>query len=119
MHNRLTVSIAVVLLPLIVVLVVGLVGRDDGAAPGAQSGGDQVRIVDFAFAPEDTRVAVGSTITWTNDDGFDHSVVADDDLFESKAFGQGGTFAFTFDRPGRFAYVCGIHNSMRGVVVVE
>ncbi len=119
MRNRLLAVVAVLALPLVVLLVVGLVGRDGGSAAAGPQGDDQIRIADFAFAPDETHVKVGTTVTWTNNDSFDHSVEADDGSFQSKDLGQGATFAFTFDKTGRFAYVCGIHNSMQGVIVVE
>jgi plastocyanin len=75
-------------------------------------------IADFAFAPEALTVAKGTTVTWTNSDPFDHSVVADDKSFSSENLADGATFQFTFDRPGQFTYICGIHPSMSGTVTV-
>lgn len=77
-----------------------------------------VAIADFAFTPQALTVSAGTTVTWTNNDPFDHSIVAGDESFTSDALGNGATFRFTFDTPGQYAYVCGIHPEMSGTVMV-
>jgi plastocyanin len=76
-------------------------------------------IVDFAFQPEPITVAVGQEVTWTNDDPFAHTVKAVDGSFDSGRLDEGVAFSTTFATPGSYAYLCGIHNSMTGTVVVE
>ena len=58
-------------------------------------------------------------ITWTNDDGFAHTVTADDDSFDSGNLDGGATFEQTFDEAGEFAYHCNIHPQMTGTVSVS
>jgi plastocyanin len=53
-----------------------------------------------------------------NDDQFDHSIVADDDSFESPTLGKGDTFEHEFDQPGQFSYICGIHPYMTATIEV-
>lgn len=77
-----------------------------------------VSITDFTFVEGTIEVPVGTTVEWVNDDSFDHSVVADDGSFESETMAAGDTFSFTFDTPGEFPYICGIHPSMIGTVIV-
>ena len=77
-----------------------------------------VAIADFAFAPPALTVPAGTTVTWTNDDPFGHSVVAGDDSFASGDLAAARTFEFTFDEPGEYPYICGIHPSMIGTVTV-
>jgi plastocyanin len=91
------------------------------AAPAspAQGSATAVAIKDFAFSPETVTVKVGSSITWTNGDGFAHSVKGADGSFVSQDLQQGQSYSATFSTPGTYAYVCGIHNSMTGTVVVE
>jgi plastocyanin len=94
---------------------------DDGSATGAVAAAptaSSVAIADFAFAPAQLTVTSGTTITWTNSDGFAHTVDAADDTFVSDALDQGASFSHTFDAAGTFAYICGIHPSMAGTVVV-
>jgi plastocyanin len=100
------------------------VASDSGNATATGSNAPQgastpVGIKDFAFSPETVTVKVGSAITWTNGDGFAHSVKSADGSFVSQDLQQGQTFSTTFTAPGTHAYVCGIHNSMTGTVVVE
>lgn len=77
-----------------------------------------VAITGFAFDGATTTVDPGAAITWTNADSFAHSVVARDDSFESENLATGASFTHTFDTPGTYAYICGIHPSMAGTVVV-
>ncbi|MCV7131624.1 cupredoxin family copper-binding protein [Mycobacterium hodleri] len=86
------------------------------SAPPA--GPDAVAIDGFAFLPASLGVRVGDTVTWTNRDEDPHTVVAGDGSFRSQVLGSGGTFSFTFPRPGTFDYVCSIHPFMHGTVVV-
>jgi len=80
--------------------------------------GDQVSIDNFAFAPASLTVRVGSTVTWTNRDEEPHTVAATDGSFHSPGMGTGATYARTFPTAGTFDYVCSIHPSMHGTVVV-
>lgn len=83
-----------------------------------------VTIEDFAFAPEELTVEVGTTVVWTNEDAVPHTVTAgspgdEADTFDSGNMAEGETFSYTFDEPGTFAYFCTIHPSMTATVVVE
>lgn len=75
-------------------------------------------IKDFSFQPEVLKVKVGAKVTWTNDDTVAHTVTADTNSFASGNLQPGGSFSFTFTRPGTYAYHCSIHPSMHGSVVV-
>jgi plastocyanin len=72
----------------------------------------------FSFQPEVLKVKVGAKVTWTNDDTVAHTVTADTNSFASGNLQPGGSFSFTFTRPGTYAYHCSIHPSMHGSVVV-
>ncbi|MEJ7722345.1 MAG: cupredoxin domain-containing protein [Ilumatobacteraceae bacterium] len=82
------------------------------------SGVMEISIVDFNFDPAEMEVPVGTTVRWTNNDSFDHTVKADDGTFESETLGGGDTFEFTFETAGTFSYICGIHPSMQGTITV-
>lgn len=81
-------------------------------------GGIQVEINDFAFAPANLTVPVGTTVVWTNHDAEPHTVVARSGGFRSPALDTNATFAFTFVTPGTYDYVCSIHPMMTATVVV-
>jgi plastocyanin len=123
--------LAVVLMA-VTVLTVAACGDDDDddggdatqAATGTESadgggGASEVTIADFAFAPADIEVAVGDTVTWTNEDSAPHTATADDDSFDTGQLGQGDSGEATFDEAGEFAYACSIHPDMTGTVTVS
>jgi plastocyanin len=113
---------------LLTTLVLGACGGDSGsgaepaktAEPAAKAGvGTAVEIVDFNFKPDDLEVPAGTTVTFTNKDGFAHTVTAKDKSFDSGNLDQDGTFDQTFAEAGTYEYFCAIHNSMTGKVVVK
>jgi len=77
-----------------------------------------VIIRDFSFQPGVLKVKVGAKVTWTDGDSVAHTVTADDKSFASHHLQPGGSFSFTFTRPGTYAYHCSIHSFMHGSVVV-
>ena len=86
------------------------------------------------FQPRDLTIAVGDTVTWSNNGGF-HNVRADDNSFrcangcdalggDGNASAVGWSFTLTFNDPGLIAYFCEVHGSaggfgMSGTVAVE
>ena len=88
------------------------------ATASAPVSADQVTIDNFAFAPASVTVRVGSTVTWTNRDEEPHTVAATDGSFHSPGMGTGATYSHAFPAAGTFDYVCSIHPSMHGTVVV-
>ncbi len=75
-----------------------------------------VQIKDFAFSPQEARVAKGGTVTWTNLDSTAHTVSFNG--VQSKVLNNGDTYSKTFNETGTFDYICGIHTYMKGKVVV-
>lgn len=86
---------------------------------GQQGEGGAVTIADFAFDPAEIEVAAGATITWTNEDSATHTVESDDETLMSDDLDNGATYEMTFDEPGTYQYVCGIHPNMEGTVIVK
>ena len=80
-----------------------------------------VTIDNFAFGPNSLTVAVGTTVTWINQDDEPHTVVntGNPRLFKSGALDTGNKFSFTFDKPGTYRYFCSLHPHMTGVIVVQ
>ncbi len=94
-------------------------GGGDDAAPVGAGSGDQVTIEGFTFKPASITVPAGTTVTWTNKDGFAHTVKPTDDLFPaSPDIEDASPFQHRYDTAGNYPYICGIHNSMTGTVVV-
>lgn len=90
------------------------------AAP-ASAAEVEIGVVNFAFEPKARSIGVGDTVIWRFDAG-GHTATSNRGQAErwnsgNRAFGQ--TFRHTFDRPGRFQYVCTPHASfMKGTLTV-
>lgn len=89
------------------------------SAAVSAAAGTAVTIQGFAFNPASQTVAVGSTVTWTNQDSAGHTVTADDGSFGSKTIANGQTFSQTFSTAGTYTYHCAIHKTMTATVIVH
>jgi len=102
-----------------------------------------ITIKGFAFTPATIEVAKGTTVTWTNEDTFPHTVTtgiapptfpplpsgASPTPFPSLASGDGRvnsgrveptkTFSFTFNEAGTFNYFCAVHPAMLATITVR
>ncbi len=110
-------------LTIALVALVAACGGDDTDPPAtteAGNGGEEIAITiaDFAFSGPDT-VAVGDTVTVTNEDSMAHTWTAVGNEFDSGSLGEGESFDFTFDEAGEFDYFCTIHPTMTGTITVE
>lgn len=82
-----------------------------------------VDIRENVFTPQEVRVEVGDTVTWTHVGVLSHDVTSDDGLFASGDLRRGGTFSHTFAKAGTYYYHCSFHGDagkkgMWGVVIV-
>ena len=72
----------------------------------------------YRFDPKKIEVDAGSTVTWTNDDNFTHTVQVDGQ--EDHKVERGKSVSITFDTPGTYHYVCTLHSrDMDGEVIVK
>jgi plastocyanin len=97
----------------------GMSNNPYGTGSSAGPGMNQVFIQNMAFNPATITVTAGTTITWTNKDGYSHTVTSDANLFNSGNIASNGTFSFTFSTAGTYSYHCAIHASMTAKVVVN
>lgn len=72
-----------------------------------------------AYAPNPVVVAVGGTVSWTNNDTKTHTSTADGGQWSSGPIAPGGTFNMMFTSAGTFPYHCTIHPGMVGTVRVQ
>jgi plastocyanin len=80
----------------------------------------EIAIASFAFSPASVTVKAGTTIKWTNNDSAPHSIASSDGKFTgSSVLSKGNAYQFTFDKPGTYNYICGIHPSMSGTIIVQ
>ena len=80
-----------------------------------------VTIQNFSFNAKTITIKKGTAVTWTNKDSATHTVTFSDPALKSASSGnlaQGDTYSHTFDAVGSFDYMCAIHTSMTGTVVV-
>jgi plastocyanin len=76
-----------------------------------------IAIANFAFTPAVIRVKAGATVTWTNLDQDAHTVAISGSPV-SPPLQNADTYSRTFDQPGTYSYLCTLHPTMRGMVVV-
>ncbi|MCC3768182.1 cupredoxin domain-containing protein [Streptomyces sp. UNOC14_S4] len=89
------------------------------AAP-ARAATAKVTIVGYAFSPSTLNVTRGTTVTWTNNDSAPHTVTSTGSgPLRSPTLNRGGSYTYTFTSSGTYGYICTIHPSMHGTVVVR
>ena len=72
------------------------------------------------FDPSVLIVTVGTTVTWTNNDGEAHSVTSDIwGLFDFTLLNIGDTCSYTFTKAGTYIYSCLEHGWMVGKIIVK
>jgi plastocyanin len=76
-----------------------------------------VAIEKSAFNPKVIWVSPGTTVTWTNYDVTDHSVIFKD--FQSGALKPNDIFTHLFEKKGSYYYHCGVNPKMKGRVIVK
>ncbi len=86
-----------------------------GVAQAADRG---VTIRGFAFSPQTVTVNVGDTVTWTNRDGEAHTATSGS-AWSTGDIAGGQSKSITFRTAGTFDYICAIHPTMTGRVVVR
>lgn len=74
-----------------------------------------------AYDPNPITVSLAAhpKVIWANNDGFQHTVTADDGVsFDSGSIVSGEAYSHTFSATGTFKYHCSIHAGMVGTLVV-
>jgi plastocyanin len=99
-------------------ILAGVVAVELFAAAPAAAEDVAVKIGNFTFGPQELKVKVGTTVTWTNEDDIPHTVVSPNS-FRSKVLDTDGKYSFTFTTPGAYKYFCSLHPHMTGTVIVE
>jgi plastocyanin len=85
-------------------------------APAAWAQGQEVtvRMEDNFFDPANITVEPGTTVTWVQSGNNPHTTTSYDGLWDSGLIegGSGGTFSFTFEKPGTYDYFCIQHEDL-------
>lgn len=98
---------AIIILAVAVVSFTGIASADTA----------QVLIRGFQFQPDQITIQSGDTVTWTHPGPVSHTVKFSDT--ESPVLKNGGSYSRTFTGAGTYDYICGIHPSMKGTVIVR
>jgi plastocyanin len=77
-----------------------------------------VSIANFAFSPATVTVNVGDRVTWTNHDSTAHTATSGS-AWSTGDIAPGSSKSITFSRAGTYDYICAIHPTMTGQVVVR
>lgn len=113
-----------------VIAVLGLV-VSTGSAAGSTGVGERaaavstilpntVVIKNFAFGPSTMVVAPGTKISVVNEDRAPHTVTAVNKSFDTGTISGGQRGVFTApNTPGTYPYVCTVHPSMTGTLIVK
>jgi plastocyanin len=72
-----------------------------------------------AFSPSPLNVAVGTTVTWVNNDITLHDSKADNGAFDTGFIAPGASASVTFRTAGSLVYHCSLHPGMVGTVNVQ
>jgi plastocyanin len=89
-----------------------------GQVAVASADDSNVIIDKFMFTPATLTVKPGSMVTFENHDTMVHNVVGVGGIFRSKPLETNDKVSIAFDKPGEFAYFCGLHPYMKGKIVV-
>lgn len=107
----------ILIIAIISLLVVGCSSQNMVKGKFETIEGAVVTISGFAFNPAEIKVNAGSKVTWINEDSVPHTIMVD--AITSEKMNTGGKFEHTFDTPGEYDYLCTIHTSMKGKVIVQ
>jgi plastocyanin len=112
MRRRL--ALAFVVAP--VALVAAGCGGAGSSAPVATNQVDLPK--SYRFEPDVIQIKAGTSVTWTNNDNFTHTVKVEDGA--DHKIERGKSVTVSFPKAGTYHYVCTLHShDMKGEVIVE
>jgi plastocyanin len=71
------------------------------------------------FSPETVQVQKGDTVIWRNKDMFPHTVSTQQRGFTSPEIAPDQSWKFVASDKGTFPYLCSLHTTMKGTLVVK
>lgn len=98
----------------------GLAQAPTGTTAATVNSQATVTVKNFGFEPPTLTVAAGTTVTWRFEDRAAHNATATgaSKAFASPDLKDGKTFTHTFTSPGRYPYLCTLHQYMTGEIIV-
>jgi len=71
------------------------------------------------FVPQRVEVRSGDTVVWRNKDPFPHTATGEHGGPDSPVMAAGGNWTYKATKRGRYPYVCTLHRTMTGLLVVR
>ena len=96
-----------------------LQGKFPGAETVKKAPKGDVQIVGFKFMPATITAQAGKPLKWMNADDSPHWIAISGSPQRTEMLLRGQTGSITFDKPGSFGYICGLHPSMKGTIEVK
>jgi len=78
-----------------------------------------IAVEGMKFIPETVTVKVNDTIIWVNKDFFSHTATAEKKRFDSGEIKAGESWKYVVKSKGSFIYVCTLHPTMKGYLIVN
>ena len=78
-----------------------------------------VEIRQFEFRPDTLRVAVGDTVVWLNRDIVAHTATDSAGAWDSGEIPKDGRWTYVPRAAGEWTYICALHPTMKGRLIVE
>ena len=72
-----------------------------------------------AFKPQTLTVKKGDSVVWVNNDVFPHTATAADRTFDSGEIASTRKWKLVAKKSGRFPYICTLHPTMKGTLIVK
>ena len=69
--------------------------------------------------PATISASAGKPLSFLNTDDTPHQVTVANNGPRTAVFLRGQKASLTIDKPGEYAYICGLHPSMKGVIQVK
>ncbi|HXE79277.1 MAG TPA: cupredoxin domain-containing protein [Vicinamibacterales bacterium] len=71
-----------------------------------------------SFEPPTLTITLGDSVEWVNQDFFPHTATAEG-LFDSSYVPAGQSWTYKPDKQGEIKYVCTLHPTMKGTLIVK
>lgn len=79
----------------------------------------QVIIEQMRFDPPVLTVHRGDRVVWVNKDLFPHTVTGMSKAFDSHEISPNASWSYVARQTGRYPYLCTLHTTMRGTLIVQ
>ena len=96
-----------------------LLGIGPGAAALQKPATHTVTIDGTSYQPQSLTVNVGDEVVWVNKDPFPHTVTSKSGGFDSHEIEPDKSWKYTAAKKGDFDYICTLHRTMKGTLVVK